>query len=97
MSSSVRIGCSTTGPVPGTISTPMPARRMGTTMSLKKMPASTPWRRTGWQVISAASSGRRHESSMVVPSRAARYSGSERPACRMNHTGVWADGAPVAA
>ena len=49
-------------------------------MSEKKIPASTPWRRTGWSVISAAMSGRTQESSIVVPSRSARYSGSERPA-----------------
>lgn len=29
-----------------------------------------------------------------MPLRACRYSGSERPACRMNHTGVWLTGSP---
>ena len=29
-----------------------------------------------------------HDSSMLMPSRTLRYSGSERPAWRMNHTGV---------
>ena len=29
-----------------------------------------------------------------MPSRMARYSGSERPACRMNQTGVWSTGSP---
>ena len=57
-------------------------------MSLKKMAASTPWRRTGCSVISVTRSGRMHDSSIGMPSRTARYSGSERPAWRMNHTGV---------
>src|SRR5436190_22676191 len=34
------------------------------------------------------------DSSMPVPSRRARYSGNERPAWRMNHTGVWDTGSP---
>jgi hypothetical protein len=29
---------------------------------------------------------------MGTPSRTLRYSGSERPAWRMNHTGVWGTG-----
>ncbi|GAB2588127.1 hypothetical protein GCM10027269_49740 [Kribbella endophytica] len=37
------------------------------------------------------------DSSIVVPSRIARYSGSERPAWRMNHTGVCGPGSPRAA
>ena len=61
-------------------------------MSEKKIAASTPWRRTGWRVISVTRSGRRHDSSMPTPSRTLRYSGSERPAWRMNHTGVWVTG-----
>ncbi|BDZ41677.1 hypothetical protein GCM10025865_09760 [Paraoerskovia sediminicola] len=77
-----------TGPTPEAISTSTPASRSGTTMSEKKMPASTPWRRTGCSVISDARSGRRHESSMPTPARASLYSGSDRPAWRMNHTGV---------
>ena len=64
-------------------------------MSLKKIAASTPCRRTGCSVISLASSGVRQASSMLVPARSARYSGSERPACRMNHTGTCA-GRPTA-
>ena len=56
-------------------------------MSEKKIAASTSCRRTGCRVISLASDGSRHASSIAVPSRAARYSGSDRPACRMNHTG----------
>lgn len=34
---------------------------------------------------------------MLIPSRTARYSGSERPACRMNHTGVCGTASPRAA
>jgi hypothetical protein len=60
----------------------------GTTMSEKKIAASTPNRRTGCIVISVIMSGRRQASSISVPSRSARYSGSARPAWRMNHTGV---------
>ena len=71
-----------------TIRTSTPASLTGRPMSLKKRAASTPWRRTGWRVISLASSGVRHASSMSVPIRSSRYSGSERPACRMNQTGV---------
>ena len=56
-------------------------------MSLKKTAASTPCRRTGCRVISATRSGRMQDSSMGMPSRSFRYSGSERPAWRMNHTG----------
>src|SRR5262245_63473039 len=33
-----------------------------------------------------------HDSSMGMPSRTLRYSDSERPACRMNHTGVCGTG-----
>ena len=86
-SAAVRTGVSSTGPTPGTMSTPTPASLSGMTMSEKKMAASTSWRRTGCRVISEASSGRRQESSMATPSRTLRYSGSERPAWRMNQTG----------
>ncbi len=61
-------------------------------MSLKKIAASTLCRRTGWRVISLTSSGRMQDSSMGMPSRTFRYSGSERPAWRMNHTGVCGTG-----
>ena len=64
----------------------------GTTMSEKKIAASTPWRRTGCRVISVTRSGRRHDSSIPTPSRTARYSGSDRPAWRMNQTGVCGTG-----
>ena len=63
-------------------------------MSEKKIAASTPYRRTGCRVISVTRSGRMQESSMEMPSRTRRYSGSERPAWRMNHTGVWGAGSP---
>ena len=86
-SDAVRTGASITGPIPGAMSTPTPASLSGTMMSEKKIAASTLWRRTGCSVISAASSGRRHESSMATPRRTSRYSGSDRPACLMNHTG----------
>lgn len=80
-------GCATTGPTPGLISTSTPAALSGTTMSLKKIAASTPCRRTGCRVISEAISGSRQASSIAVPARSCRYSGRDRPACRMNHTG----------
>ena len=57
-------------------------------MSAKITAASTPWRRTGWRVTSAHSSGVPATSKKPCRSRIARYSGSERPACRMNQTGV---------
>ncbi|GAB1338485.1 hypothetical protein ACE1SV_50750 [Streptomyces sp. E-15] len=38
------------------------------------------------------SSGRVQDSSIGMPSRTLRYSGSERPAWRMNHTGVCGTG-----
>jgi hypothetical protein len=79
-SSSVRTGSASTGPVPGTMSTSTPAAYSGTTMSLNRMAASTPCRRTGCRVISQASSGVRQACSMPVSARSARYSGNERPA-----------------
>jgi hypothetical protein len=79
-SAALRTGFAKTGPRPGSISTSTPARRSGMTMSLKKTAASTPWRRTGCSVISAARSGVRQASSIRVPTRSSRYSGSDRPA-----------------
>ena len=38
-----------------------------------------------------------HDSSIETPSRTLRYSGSERPACRMNQTGTCGTGSPRAA
>ena len=57
-------------------------------MSAKRTAASTPCRRTGCSVTSAHSSGVPAISKKPCFSRSARYSGSERPACRMNQTGV---------
>ena len=67
-SEAVRTGSASTGPRPATIETSTPASSTGVTISLKKTAASTPWRRTGCRVISAASSGRRHASSSAVRS-----------------------------
>jgi hypothetical protein len=62
-------------------------------MSLKRMAASTPWRRTGCNVTSVARSGWWITSLKPgCSSRSLRYSGSDRPAWRMNHTGVRATG-----
>ena len=63
-------------------------------MSLKRIAASTPYRRTGWSVTSAVSSGRMTTSWKSCSARIARYSGSARPACRMNHTGTVSCGSP---
>ena len=57
-------------------------------MSAKRTAASTPWARTGWRVTSAQSSGCRQISKSPWRFRTSRYSGSERPAWRMNQTGV---------
>ena len=92
-----RIGSATTGPTPGTMSRSTPMALSGTTMSEKKMAASTPCRRTGWSVISTTRSGVKQDASIAVPSRILRYSGSERPAWRMNHTGVCSTASPRAA
>src|SRR6266851_3469962 len=54
--------------------------------------ASTPSLRTGCSVTSAQSSGCATISSRPHRSRSARYSGSERPAWRMSHTGVRSTG-----
>ncbi len=52
------------------------------------MAASTACLRTGCSVISVISSASKHACIMVFFARSARYSGSERPAWRMNHTGT---------
>ena len=77
-----------TGPTSGTMSRSMPAARSGTTMSENRIAASTPCRRTGCSVISQTSSASKQACSIVFLARSARYSGSERPAWRMNHTGT---------
>ncbi len=87
-SCSARIGRSTTGPTPGAISMPTPTAFSGTTMSLNRIAASTGYLRSGCSVNSVIRSGLPQASSIDVLPRAARYSGSERPAWRMNQTGV---------
>ena len=52
----------------------------GVMMSANITAASTSWRRTGWSVTSAQSSGFEAISKKPCVSRSARYSGSERPA-----------------
>ena len=66
-------------------------------MSANITAASTPWRRTGCSVTSAQSSGVCATSQKECRSRIARYSGSERPAWRMNQTGVRSTGSRRAA
>ena len=88
---------STTGPTPSTSFTSTPIATTGVMMSANITAASTPWRRTGCSVTSAQSSGVRPSSKKSCRSRSARYSGSERPAWRMNHTGVRSTGSHLAA
>ena len=66
-------------------------------MSANITAASTPWRRTGCSVTSAQSSGVCATSQKECRSRIARYSGRERPAWRMNQTGVRSTGSSRAA
>ena len=66
-------------------------------MSANITAASTSWRRTGWSVTSAQSSGSQQTSKSVCVFRISRYSGSERPAWRMNQTGVRSVGSRRAA
>ena len=66
-------------------------------MSANITAASTSWRRTGWSVTSAHNSGSWQTSKRVCVFRISRYSGSERPAWRMNHTGVRSTGSSLAA
>ena len=75
----------------------MPIPTTGVMMSANITAASTPCRRTGWSVTSAHSSGVPATSQKLWRSRSARYSGSERPAWRMNHTGVRSTGSRRAA
>ncbi len=91
-SRSPRIGSPITGPTPGLMSISSPTARNGTTMSLNRMAASTAYLRIGCRVISVMTSGREHALSIGIPPRARRYSGSERPAWRMNQTGVYGTG-----
>ena len=66
-------------------------------MSANMTAASTPWRRTGWSVTSAQSSASRQIEKRSCVFRISRYSGSERPAWRMNQTGVRSTGSRLAA
>ena len=85
------------GPTPSTSSTPTPIATTGVMMSANITAASTPCRRTGWSVTSAVSSAERLISKNACRSRISRYSGSDRPACRMNQTGVRSTGSRRAA
>ena len=66
-------------------------------MSLYNTAASTPYRVTGCNVMSAARRGCLIASKMLPSPRIARYSGKLLPAWRMNHTGVWVVRLPEAA
>ena len=66
-------------------------------MSVNITAASTSCRRTGWSVTSAQSSGWATMSKSPKRLRSSRYSGSERPAWRMNHTGVCSTGSRLQA
>ncbi|SKV63337.1 Uncharacterised protein [Mycobacteroides abscessus subsp. abscessus] len=61
----VRTGLAITGPISGTMSRSIPAALSGTTMSEKRMAASTRCRRIGCSVISQTSSGLKQASSMA--------------------------------
>src|SRR5256714_3497463 len=83
-----RMGRVIWGPSPAANVRPSPSGSNGSRMSANRIAASTPRRSTGWSVTWAASSGLWHRSSSECFCRSRRYSGRERPACRMNHTGV---------
>ena len=74
-----------------------PSPTTGVMMSANITAASTRWRRTGCSVTSAVSSADRLTSKNACRSRTARYSGSDRPAWRMNQTGVRSTGSRRAA
>ncbi len=86
------IGAAMTGPTPGRISNGTPMQANGSMMSAKSTAASTPRRSTGISVAWAASSGVVATVMKSWRSRNARYSGNERPAWRMNQTGVVSTG-----
>ena len=73
-----RIGSPITGPGLNSMSTPIGGS--GVMMSWNKIAASTPYRRTGCNVTSQASSGSRASSQNEYFSFRARYSGRCRPA-----------------
>ncbi len=66
-------------------------------MSANITAASTLWRSTGCSVTSAQSSASAQMSKSRARLRISRYSGSERPAWRMNQTGVRSTGSRRAA
>ena len=66
-------------------------------MSANITAASTPWRAHRLQRHLGAQLRRAADLEEPCRSRSARYSGSERPACRMNHTGVRSTGSRRAA
>src|SRR5436190_855437 len=66
-------------------------------MSLNRIAASTACRRTGCMVISQTRAGSRQALIIEELARSRRYSGSDLPACRMNHTGTRAGRTPRAA
>src|SRR5205085_3001826 len=82
---------------PSTSSTSIPIPRTGDMMSAKRTAASTSCRSTGCSVTCAHSSGVWATSKNECSARTARYSGSERPAWRMNHAGVRSTGSRRAA
>src|SRR5206468_11123597 len=92
-----RTGSAITGPTFSTRSTSMPIPSTGSMMSANITAASTPWARTGCSVTSAQSSGCRQTSKSPYCFRSSRYSGSDRPAWRMNQTGVRSTGSRRAA
>src|SRR3954454_5454495 len=87
-SAPVRTGSAMTGPTFSTSSTPTPLPMTGSMMSANMTAASTPWARTGCSVTSAQRSGWRQTEKRSWCFRSSRYSGSERPAWRMNQIGV---------
>ena len=96
MSAGVRSGEGKCGPLsPSSSSIPMAS--VGMRMSEKMIAASTPRRRTGCTVTSAARSGVLQRGRKSIFSRMARYSGRYRPAWRMIHTGVTSTGCRRAA
>src|SRR5207237_395548 len=82
-SAAVAIGARTTGPTCSTSSTSTPIPRTGNMMSVNMTAASSSWRRTGWSVTSAQSSGWPTMSKSPHFRRSSRFSGSDRPAWRM--------------
>src|SRR5512143_2697657 len=96
-STSARVRTSRSSTGPGWNSTGTPIAGSGTRMSENRMAASTPRRRTGWSVISQASSGVRHEARKSCRSRSSRYSGRYRPAWRMIQVGVRSTASPAQA